>query len=529
MAHLHVSDLAYAHDGGELLFHDVSFRLPAGRHAGLVGVNGVGKTTLLRVLAGELQADAGDANLGGRVLYMPQNAGAGGGTVRELLLAVAPARVRAAGEAMLAAERALAHGDDSAGVALGEAIGEWSALGGYELEGQWDAACRRIVRAGLGDVGDRDALSLSGGERKQLLLDLLFASEANVLLLDEPDNFLDVPAKRALERRVRESRKTVLLISHDRELLTAACDAIVTLEGNGAWVHGESYATYAAAREHRQELLGDRLERWKEEELRLRELVRLFKERAKYSPVWAKKANAMESRWKRWVDEGPPPAPVVDHTIKVRLRGGDSARRVVALKEVAIDGLVRRFSEEVHFGERVGLVGPNGSGKTHLIRLLAGEAVGHDGDVVLGPRVSPGLFTQLNARSDFAGRKVIDIVRERVGALDRAMQGLARYGLVEAAQRSYETLSGGQRARLEILCLELEGHNLLLLDEPTDNLDIASSEALESALDGFEGTVVAVSHDRAFLRTLDRFLLLDHAGAVAPLPDPDAALAALGA
>jgi ATPase subunit of ABC transporter with duplicated ATPase domains len=174
-------------------------------------------------------------------------------------------------------------------------------------------------------------------------------------------------------------------------------------------------------------------------------------------------------------------------------------------------------------------VGPNGSRKTHLIRLLAGEAVGHDGDVVLGPRVSPGLFTQLNARADFSGRKVIDIVRERVGVLERAMQGLARYGLVEAAQRTYETLSGGQRARLEILCLEVEGHNLLLLDEPTDNLDIASSEALETALDGFEGTVVAVSHDRAFLRTLDRFFLLDHAGDVELLPDPDAALVALGA
>jgi ATPase subunit of ABC transporter with duplicated ATPase domains len=529
MAHLHASDLAYAHPGGELLFHDVSFRLPAGRHAGLVGVNGVGKTTLLRVLAGELEADAGDANLGGRVLYMPQDAGAGGGTVRDLMLVVAPARVRAAGEAMLAAERALAQGDEIAGVALGEAIGEWSALGGYELEGQWDAACRRIVRAGLGDVGDRAAATLSGGERKRLLLDLLFASEANVLLLDEPDNFLDVPAKRELERQVRATRKTVLLISHDREMLTAACDAIVTLEGNGAWVHGESYATYPAARDHRPKLLGDRLERWKDEERRLRELVRLFKERAKYSPVWAKKADAMESRWKRWVDEGPPPAPIVDHTIKVRLRGGDSARRVVALNNVAIDGLVRPFTEEVHFGERIGLVGPNGSGKTHLIRLLAGEAVGHDGDVVLGPRVSPGLFTQLNARTDFAGRKVLAIVQERVGAMDRAMQGLARYGLVEAAQRTYETLSGGQRARLEILCLEIEGHNLLLLDEPTDNLDIASSEALETALDGFEGTVVAVSHDRAFLRTLDRFLLLDHAGDVEVLPDPEAALTALGA
>jgi ATPase subunit of ABC transporter with duplicated ATPase domains len=346
-----------------------------------------------------------------------------------------------------------------------------------------------------------------------------------VLLLDEPDNFLDVPAKRALEAAIRETRKTVLVISHDRELLAACCDAIVTLEGNGAWMHPGSYATYAEAREKRQQALGDRLRRWKEEEKRLRELVRTFKERAKYSPDWAKRADAMESRWKRFVADGPPPAPVVSQQIKVRLRGGDSARRVVALKRVGIDGLVRPFDEEVHFGERVGVIGPNGSGKTHLMRLLAGDAaVDHDGEVVIGNRVSPGLFTQLNARPDFAGRRLLDVVVERTKATETAMRGLARYGLADAANRAYETLSGGQKARLEILCLELEGHNLLLLDEPTDNLDIDSAEALESALDGFEGTVVAVSHDRAFLRRLDRFFHVGHDGRVAVLPDVRSAL-----
>ena len=287
MAHIAVSNLAYAHPGGDTLFYDVSFRLPAGRHAGLVGVNGVGKSTMLRVMAGELRARGGRrrARRAGAVH------GAGrrrrGGTVRELMLEAAPARVRDAGLKLLAAERALAEGDPDAGVALGEAIGEWSDLGGYELEGQWDAACRRIVRAPLSDVGDREAATqLSGGERKRLVLDLLFASEAPILLLDEPDNFLDVPAKRALEAQIRASKKTILLISHDRELLTAACDAIVTLEGNGCWVHGGSYATYAEAREQRQKLMGDRLTRWKEEEKRLRELVRIFKERAKYNSDW---------------------------------------------------------------------------------------------------------------------------------------------------------------------------------------------------------------------------------------------------
>jgi ATPase subunit of ABC transporter with duplicated ATPase domains len=526
VGHIAISNLAYAHPGGDTLFYDVSFRLPAGKHAGLIGTNGVGKSTLMRVVAGELDEDEGDVALGGRALYMAQDVGIGEGSVRELLLAVAPARIRDAGLALLAAERDLAADatDPGAGVRLGEAIGLWSDLGGYELEGQWDAACRRIVRAGLDTVGDRPANTLSGGERKQLVLDLLFGSDAPILLLDEPDNFLDVPAKRALEQAIRGTRKTVLLISHDRELLSAACDTVVTLEGNGAWVHPGSYSTYAEAREKRQQTMGDRLRQWNEEEQRLRELVRIFKERAKYSRDWAKRANAMETRWKRFTADGPPPAPIVAQEIKLRLRGGDSARRVVALKGVGIDGLMHPFDEEVHFGERVGVIGPNGSGKTHLIRLLAGEGIVHDGEVVIGNRVSPGLFTQFNARPDFAGRRLLDVVVERTKATEPAMRGLARYGLADAANRSYETLSGGQKARLEILCLELEGHNLLLLDEPTDNLDIDSAEALESALDGFEGTVVAVSHDRAFLRRLDRFFHVGHDGRVVVVPDARAAL-----
>ncbi len=527
MADLVVSDLAYAHPGGDFLFDDVSFRLTGGRHAGLVGANGVGKTTLMRILAGELEATDGHVALGGRALYMAQDVGTREGSVRELLLAAAPARVAAAGRAVLAAERDLAAGDASAGVRLGEAIGGWSDLGGYELEGAWDAACRRIVGAGLAEVGDRPSVTLSGGERKRLVLDLLFASDAPILLLDEPDNFLDIPAKHALEARIRATKKTLLVISHDRALLSAACDAIVTLEGSGAWVHGASYATYPEAREHRRELMGDRLQRWNEEELRLRELVRIFKERARYSPVWAKKADAMESRWKRWRDSGPPPAPVQDHTIRVRLRGADSARRAVALHDVAIDGLTEPFSDEFHLGERIGLVGPNGTGKTHLMHLLAGEEVAHRGRVVLGPRVSPGLFTQLNARDDLDGATLLDVVVAQTGNVESAMGALARYELQDAARRPPDTLSGGQRARLDILCLELAGHNLLLLDEPTDNLDIESAEALEHAMDGFEGTIVAVTHDRTFLASLDRFLLVAADGTVTGLPDPDRALAAL--
>ena len=476
-----------------------------------------------------LPADEGDASTGGRVAHMPQDVGVAGDrrTVRELLLGLTTGALRDAGERMSIAEGLLASGDERAGMALGTAIGDWSELGGYELEGQWDSACRRIVRQGFQELADRPAITLSGGERKRLVLDVLLRSDAEVLLLDEPDNFLDIPAKRELEEQIRRTRKTVLVISHDRDLLAGCVSVILTLEGNGAWLHHGSYATYPQARAERQRKLGDAVARWNEEEKRLRELTRIFKERARYSPDLAKRASAFETRWKRFRDEGPPPPPVSEQQIKVRLRGGDSARRVLDLRGVGVPGLVSAFSDEIHFGERVGIVGPNGGGKTHLIRVLSGQETPAEGDLVTGPRVSAGLFTQLNARSDFSGRGVLEVVEERLGATHPSMSALARYGLQDAANRSYDTLSGGQKARLEILCLELEGHNLLLLDEPTDNLDIDSCEALEQALDGFDGTVVAISHDRAFLRRLDRFLMVLLDGTVIGLPDPGLALDAL--
>ena len=529
MPHVVCSELAYAHPGGDLLFSGVSFRIPAGRKIGVVGANGIGKSTLFGILAGDLAAEEGELSIEGRLAHMPQDVGVVGEprTVRELLLGLAPGSLRSAGARMATAERRLAGGDDDAGIDLATAIGDWSALGGYELEGQWDAACRRIVRSSFAELSERPATTLSGGERKRLVLDLLFASDADVLLLDEPDNFLDIPAKRALERQIAASKKTVAVISHDRELLAAAVSSMLTIEGHGAWMHTGSYATYPRAREERQRKLGDAVKRWKEEERRLFALMKTFKERARYSSDWAKKADAAESRWRRFADGGPPPAPVVDQQIRVRIRGGDSARKALVLEDVGIDGLVRPFCDEIHFGERVGLVGPNGGGKTQLIRAFTGASGAHTGEVRIGNRVSVGAFTQLNARADFAGRRILDIVIERIGAVERAMSALARYGLADAAQRSHDVLSGGQKARLEILCLELEGHNLLVLDEPTDNLDIDSCEALEAALEGFEGTVVAASHDRAFLKRMDRFLMVLHDGAVLALPDYDSASRAL--
>lgn len=360
MAHVSASNLAYAHPGGNLLFEGVSFKIAPGAHVGVVGVNGVGKSTLFGVIMGALPADEGDASVGGRVSHMPQDIGVAGDprTVRELLLGLATGALRDAGERMNAAEKALAGGDDAAGMLLGTAIGDWSELGGYELEAQWDAACRRIVRAGFGELADRPAVSLSGGERKRLVLDVLLRSDAEVLLLDEPDNFLDVPAKRELEQQLRASKKTILVISHDRDLLARGVGVILTLEGNGAWLHPGSYLSYTAARQERQRKLGDAVARWHEEEKRLRELMRTFKERARYSPDLAKRADAFETRWKRFKDQGPPPPPITEQQIKVRLRGADSARRVLDLRAVGSPGWSSRSPTKSTSGSGSGSSGP---------------------------------------------------------------------------------------------------------------------------------------------------------------------------
>ncbi len=528
MSAIVVSELDYAPPAADSLFFDVSFGVAPGDHAAIVGPNGVGKSTVLRILSGELEADGGEVSIGGTFLTMSQDVGMGDPSagLREMLLDVAEPALRAAGKAMVAAEKAMNDGTDD-GMQFAEAITTWGDLGGYELEARWAAAAERSIKTPVEDFASRKVGELSGGERKRLVLDLLLTSGADVLLLDEPDNYLDIPTRVWLEEQIINCPSTILMVSHDRSLLERVATKIVVLEGSGCWVHGGSYATFPEAREKRQALLGDAVKRWDQEERRLFKHMKVMKARAASNFKNATKANAAETRWEKFVAKGPPPPPVPDQQITVALRGADSARRVVNMVDVAIGDLFFPFSDEVHFGERVGLIGPNGTGKTHLLRALAGEIEADEGTIGLGPRTSIGTFSQINDRPDFLGREALDIVRERVTEEVKAMKALGRYGLATHARQEFETLSGGQKARLEILCMELEGHNVLLLDEPTDNLDIESSEALEQALDSFVGTVIAVSHDRAFLEGLDRFVMINDDGAVYSLPDYENAMQAL--
>ena len=528
MSSIVVSDLAYAPPGVDQIFFDVNFGVSAGEHAAIVGANGAGKSTILKILSGVYEADEGEFTVGGNMLSMTQDVGMSRpeDSLRDMLVEVAPKVLRDAGRALIAAEVALADGTDD-GMGYAEALGVWGDLGGYELEAQWAAAAQRSVKTPVDDFARRKVSELSGGERKRLVLDLLLTSGADVLLLDEPDNYLDIPTRAWLEDQIRACKSTILMVSHDRALLERVATKIIVIEGAGCWVHGGSYATFPEARAKRQEQLGDDLKRWENEERRLFHHMKIMKTRAAQNFKNATKANAAETRWEKFVAAGPPPPPVPDQQIHVRFRGGDSARRVVKFEDVAVGDLFAPFSEEVHFGERVGLIGPNGTGKTHLLNALYGETESLSGTITFGPRTSVGMFTQINDRPEFTGRTCIEIVRDKLIDEEKSMRALARYGLRNQARQEFQTLSGGQKARLEILALELDGHNVLLLDEPTDNLDIDSSEALERALDGFEGTVIAVSHDRTFLAQFDRYIMITDEGGVFALPDFDVAMKGL--
>jgi len=530
MSSIVVSELAYSPPGADQLFFDVSFGVSPGEHAAIVGPNGVGKSTILKILTGQYEADDGEFSIGGTFLQMTQDVGMSrpDDSLRDMLIEVAPTALREAGKKLFAAEKAMMSGEDD-GMKYAEALGDWGDLGGYDLETQWAASAQRSVKTPVDNFATRLVSQLSGGERKRLVLDLLLTSGADVLFLDEPDNYLDIPTRGWLEEQIKACKSTILMVSHDRTLLERVATKIIAVEGSGAWVHGGSYVTFPEARQKRQELLGDDLKRWNDEERRLFHHMKIMKQRAAQNFKNATKANGAETRWEKFVKAGPPPPPVADQQIYVRFRGADSARRVVKFEAVAIGDLFMPFSDEVHFGERLGLIGPNGTGKTHLLNALNGKAEGLMGDITFGPRTSVGMFNQVNDRPEFHGRECIEIVRDRLSDEQKSMGALARYGLRNNARQEFQTLSGGQKARLEILSLELAGHNVLLLDEPTDNLDIDSSEALERAIEGFEGTVIAVSHDRTFLVNFDRFIMITDDGDVYELPDYDIALAGLSA
>ena len=392
---------------------------------------------------------------------------------------------------------------------LARAHAAWGDAGGWDAEVLWDTCCTIALRQPLVVAADRPLATLSGGEQKRLAIEALLRSDADVLLLDEPDNYLDVPGKEWLEGALRDCPKTILLISHDRQLLAAVADRVVTLEAGTAWVHGGSFETWHDAREARLARIDEEHRRWQEERKAMEAALVEYRRRASMgSDTFASRVRATKSKIERF-EAAPPPERVREQALTMRLGGDRTGTRVVVCEQLELHGLTDPFDAEVVYGERVAVLGPNGTGKSHFLRLLAGEPVEHSGSWRLGARVVPGYFAQTHDHPELRGQRLLQVLLGRGVERGKAMAALRRYGLQGSADQPFETLSGGQQARLQILLLELAGSTLLLLDEPTDNLDLASAEALEEALAAYLGTVIAVTHDRWFLRGFDRFLVFD--------------------
>ncbi|MFB6812758.1 MULTISPECIES: ABC-F family ATP-binding cassette domain-containing protein [unclassified Streptomyces] len=528
MGHLEASHLEYYLPDGRVLLPDVSFRVGEGSVVALVGANGAGKTTLLKLISGELQPHGGSVAVSGGLGVMSQFVGSvrDETTVRDLLVSVAQPRIREAAKAVDHAEHLIMTVDDEAAqMAYAQALSDWADVQGYEAETLWDVCTMAALAIPYDKAQFREVRTLSGGEQKRLVLEALLRGPDEVLLLDEPDNYLDVPGKRWLEEQLRATRKTVLFISHDRELLSRAAQKIVAVEpgpdGSDVWVHGGGFDTFHEARRERFARFEELKKRWEEKHAQLKKLVVTLRQAAAVSHEMASRYAAAQTRLRKFEEAGPPPEPPREQEIRMRLKGGRTGVRALTVENLELTGLMKPFSLEVFYGERVGVLGSNGSGKSHFLRLLAGEDVKHTGTWKLGARVVPGHFAQTHAHPELFGRTLVDILWSEC-AKDRgaAMSVLRRYELERQGDQPFEKLSGGQQARFQILLLELAGTTALLLDEPTDNLDLESAEALQEGLESYEGTVLCVTHDRWFARTFDRFLVFGSDGVVRETQEP---------
>ncbi|SIO91396.1 ABC-F family ATP-binding cassette domain-containing protein [Nocardiopsis sp. JB363] len=550
MGYVDVNQVSHTLPDGRVLLDEVSFRVGEGSKTALVGANGAGKSTLLRLVRAEVAPQSGAVTVEGELGVMPQFVGhvRDATTVHELLVSVSPSAVRAAHADLEWAEAAMmASEDEKTQMRYAEAIARYGDAGGYDAEVVWDQCCVAALGVPYTECRWREVRTLSGGEQKRLVIEALLLGPAPVLLLDEPDNYLDVPGKRWLEDALRASPKTVLFVSHDRELLSRVPDRIVTVElgaaGNSVWVHGGTFETYHEARRERFARLEELRRRWDEEHGKLKTLVSMYKQKAAYNSDMASRYQSAQTRLRRFEEAGPPQQQPREQNLRIRLRGGRTGKRALVCERLELSDLMLPFDLEVWYGDRVAVLGSNGSGKSHFLRLLAGGGddpesslvpeeereritpVTHSGRARLGARVRPGWFAQTHEHPEFAGRTLLDILHNGEGTRsgvprEEAGRALDRYELALSADQTFDTLSGGQQARFQVLLLELSGSTMLLLDEPTDNLDVVSAEALESALEAYQGTILSVTHDRWFARGFDRFVVFGADGRVYEADEP---------
>jgi ATP-binding cassette subfamily F protein 3 len=510
--------------GSRSILHGLDFDVEPGVRLGVIGPNGGGKSTLLRILAGEETADAGDVT--GRrglvVAFLPQQIE---GDFRDALVTLRAARpdLDELEHELATIERGLGDAaDDLERMSRllrrqEDVLQRWTAAGGPGFEPR--------ARALLVDVGlEDDDLAkptrlLSGGQRKLVGLAACLLRDPDVLLLDEPEAHLDVEARERMEKLMRSFDGAVVAVSHDRYLLDETVGGIAELVGGAVRMWPGNYSAYTVARElelqRRQQLYVTQ----QKEIARLEEAIRRFKE-------WAHRVvderHIKQARNKqRQIDRMEKiDRPVLERK-KIALelhphaRGGE---RVVELIGAGIElggnPILAGVDLTVLRGERVGVVGDNGAGKSVLLRVLADELPLDEGERKAGPSIRFGRLAQ-DRRPDDPKATPLDLVRRAapIGegeAVSRLMKFLFSY---EQVRRPVDSLSGGEWTRLQLLLLMLEGANCLLLDEPTNHLDIESVEMLERALEDFEGTAIFVSHDRYFLdRIADRILEVSDGG-----------------
>jgi ATPase subunit of ABC transporter with duplicated ATPase domains len=522
--------------GARVVLDDVTFGVGVGDRLGLVGPNGVGKSTLLRIIAGLEPPDAGSVTRAPASLtagYLPQEPELRAG---ETLLRYLARRtgVEAAERELETAASALGHGEDAADrydIALGQVV----SLGGADLEGRAGSV---LAELGLRLDLDRGVERLSGGERARLALASILLSRFDVLLLDEPTNDLDAQGLERLQGFLDAYRGGLLVVSHDRAFLDATVDAIVAVEpGSGhvrRWAGG--WSDYAVRREEQRQAAYTAFEQAGRRRRELTELIsrRRTEARAGGAGLGEKTGgadrrgtNALRTKVRQaerqLARNELPEKPFEPWELRLELLARRPPGSLVVALEAATAALGAFSLGPVDLdllpGERLAVAGPNGSGKTTLLGMLLGTVPLVHGRRRVGPGVSLGVIGQDRDAYD-GGDVLLDAFRAATGLVpEEARTLLAKFGLgVDAVHRSCATLSPGERTRAHLAELQARDVNVLVLDEPTNHLDLEAIEQLERALAGFAGTVVVVSHDRRFLDTLapTRVLTLGSASYSAP-------------
>jgi ATP-binding cassette subfamily F protein 3 len=510
--------------GAKRIFENLNWEIQTGQKIGLIGANGAGKSSLFKMIEGEYAPELGGAITRARQVssgYLSQSPELDPSlTALDAALAGNP-RVAQVHAELERVENSLGlpevYGDErylqQALEAQHKLVEEYHALGGDS----YPARVRDLLTGlglALGEL-DKPLSVLSGGQKKLVGLARLLLVRPDVLLLDEPDNHLDLPGKMFLEKLIREYEGTVVLISHDRYLLDAAVTHIAELEDGKLTLFSGNYTEFVLDKEERLARQEELYQIQKRGLARMEMALKRYKVWVQFSDKFASRIHAMEARLARVdrIDK-----PMLDRKrMDMRLSGWRGSNKVLELAGVSKSFGARRIfadlNETVWHGERVGLIGANGAGKSVLLRMILGGEQPDAGEIKIGPSISIGHYAQEHETLDF-DQTVLDAVRY-AGEMSesRATAFLLHYLFTykQVSQKIGE-LSGGERSRLQLALVVLSGANFLLLDEPTNNLDIASAEVLEQALEDFEGTVLVISHDRYFLdRTVERLLVIEDA------------------